>query len=195
MVISSLGTHHADEITLSPETHAQDTIPLSAGNGAIPPTVNQPLTNDPIRRVLDALGIPHILDNGVHHCIFPGGDRRSHMLCWFQLQSDARKIFKLVCTFDALIPQRKWAAALRLCNTYHAESRFGRAFLDFGEGQSEARFFFESQIDVTEAATDAFLKSFIHFNLASAFMFYNMAYEDKALCLTRSKNRKKGGDI
>src|SRR5688500_14935908 len=58
MVVEHLGTNHADEITLSPETHAQDTLPLSAGNGAIPYSATQPLTNDPIRRALDALGIP-----------------------------------------------------------------------------------------------------------------------------------------
>jgi hypothetical protein len=176
MVISSLGTNHADEIILSPETNAQDDLPMIAGNGAMPQPVIEPFTNDPVRRALDALGIPHIRDNDVLHSIIPGGDR-CDLLCWFQLQGDTR-IFKLVCTFDSQIPQRKWATALRLCNSYHAISRFGRAFLDFGEGESDARFFFESQIDMTEAATEAFLKSFIQSNLDSAIMFYKMAYKE-----------------
>jgi hypothetical protein len=189
MVIEHLGTNHADEITLSSETQAQDTFPLTAGNGALPQSVIEPLANDLTRHALDALGIPHIRDNDVHHCIFPGGDHRSDLLCWFRLQGDNRMLFKLVCTFDAQIPQRKWAPALRLCNSYHAVSRFGRAYLDFGENESDARFFFESQIDMTEAATEAFLKSFIESNLASAVMFYRMAYEDKGLSLTHPKKR------
>ena len=190
VLVEKLGTNHADHVMLSSGTNAQDVLPMIAVNGDMPQPVAQPFTNDPLRSALDALGIPHIRDNDVLHSIIPGGAHRSDLLCWFQLHGDTRKLFKLVCTFDAPIPQRKWAAALRLCNTYHTESRFGRAILDFGDGESEPRFFFESQIDVTEAATDAFLKSFIHANLASAVMFYKMAYEDKALSLTRATNRR-----
>jgi hypothetical protein len=36
MVVGKLGTNHADEVTFSPETHAHDTSPLTAGDGAMP---------------------------------------------------------------------------------------------------------------------------------------------------------------
>jgi hypothetical protein len=99
-------------------------------------------------------------------------------------------MFQMLCLFDPRIPKRKWAAALQLCNAYNTEARFGRAVLRMQEGQEEAPLRFEASIDCTDGVSQEFLQTLINSHIASACMFYNMAHEDKALCLTRSKNRR-----
>jgi hypothetical protein len=184
MVISSLGTNHADEITLSPEPIAQDALPMTAGNGAMPQPVIEPFTNELIRRALDALSLPNGRDeDGDWFTVIPGGDGRSHLLCYF---IEARKMFHMICLFDAHIPKRKWGQALTLCNTYHAKLHFGRAFLLTQEGQEDATLRFEAAIDCTAGLSQEFLQTFISSHIASACLFYEMAHEDKALGLTRS---------
>jgi hypothetical protein len=191
MVVEHLGTNHADEVTISPETNAQDTLPLILGTGAMPSTINQPLTNDLIRRALDALSLPNSRDeDGDWFTVIPGGDSRSDLVCFFIAYGESRKMFHLVCMFDAKIPKRKWPVALQLCNAYHADSRFGRAVLSIQEGQEEATLRFDAAIDCTDGVSQEFLQKLITSHIASACMFYNMAHEDKALSLTRPKKRR-----
>jgi hypothetical protein len=191
MVIEHLGTNHADEIPLSPDSNAQDALPMITGNGAMPQPVIEPLTNELTRRALDALGIPNSRDeDGDWFTVIHSGDSRSDLQCFFIVYGENRKLFQLVCLFDARIPKRKWGAALQLCNAYNTEARFGRAFLRIQEGQEEAPLRFDAVIDCTDGVSQQFLQTLINSHLASACMFYNMAHEDKALSLTRSKNHR-----
>jgi hypothetical protein len=191
MVISSLGTNHADEITLSPEANAQDILLLSAGKGAMRQPVIEPLTNDLTRRALDALSLPNSLDeDGDPFAVIPGGDSRSDLHCFFIVFGKNRKMFQVVCLFDARIPKRKWGAAFQLCNAFNTEALFGRAFLSIQEGQEEAPLRFDAVIDCTDGVSQQFLQTLINSHIASACMFYKMAYEDKALSLTRSKHHR-----
>jgi len=191
MVISSLGTNHTDEITLSPETHTQDTLLLTARSSALPQPVIEPLTNDLTRRALDALSLPNSLDeDGDPFAVIPGGGNRSDLVCYFIVNGQSRKMFDVVCLFDAHIPKQKWIAALRLCHTFHENCRFGRAHLRTHEGQEEATLRFDAAIDCTDGVSQEFLQTFISSHIASACMFYKMAYADKALSLTRSKTRR-----
>src|SRR4051812_9908742 len=104
------------------------TTEAAAGDGAMPQPVIEPLTNDLTRRSLDALSLPNSRDeDGDWFTVIPGGDGRSDLVCFFIIYGQNRKMFHLVCMFDAKIPKRKWGAALQLCNAYHAEARFGRA--------------------------------------------------------------------
>src|SRR2546423_1671425 len=97
MVISSLGTNHADEIPLSPRPNAQDVLPMITGNGAIAQPVIEPLTNELTRRALDALGIPNSRDeDGDWFTVIPSGDSRSDLQCFFIVYGENRKMFQLV---------------------------------------------------------------------------------------------------
>lgn len=190
-LIPILGTNHADEITLSPAPNTQDILPTLAENGGIPQPVLEPLTNNLSRRALDALGMPNSRDeDGDWFSVIHGGDGRSDLVCYFIVYGETRKMFQLVCMFDAHIPKRKWGAALQLCNAYHAESHFGRAVLRIQEGQEEATLRFDAAIDCTDGVSQEFLQTLIASHIASACMFYNMAYEGKGLSLTRHTNRR-----
>jgi hypothetical protein len=188
--IPMLGTNHADEVTLSPETNAQDVLPMIAVNGAMPQPVVEPLTNNLTRRALDALSLPNSRDeDGDWFTVIPGRDSRSDLVCYFIVYGETRKIFRLVCLFDAHIHKRKWAAALQLCNTYNTESRFGRAVLSIQEGQEVGTLRFDVSIDCTDGVSHEFLETLISSHIASACMFYRMAHEDNGLSLTPLKNR------
>jgi len=191
MVISSLGTNHADEITLSPETHTHDILPLTAGNGAIPSPGNQPLSNDLIRRALDARPLLNTLDHGDLISIIPSDDGGNDVLCWFLIRGQNRKIFHLVCTFDVKIPRCDWGTALRVCNAFNDHEWFGRAILNIREGQDEAALIFDAAIDCTDGVSQQFLETLITTHLASAFQFYLMAREDEGLPLSHSKKASK----
>jgi hypothetical protein len=169
----------------------QDDFPQIAVNGTMPQPVIEPLTTNLTRRSLDALSLPNSFDeDGDCYTVISGGDGRSDLVCYFIVYGQTRKMFHLVCLFDAKIPKRKWPAALQLCNAYHADSRFGRAVLLIQEGQEEATLRFDTSVDCTEGVTQDFLQTFITSHIASACMFYTMAHEDKALSLTRSKFRR-----
>jgi|RhiMetdeSRZDD1v2_1073273.scaffolds.fasta_scaffold88803_3 hypothetical protein len=191
MVVEHLGTNHADEIPLSPETNAQDTLLLIAGNGDLPQPVIEPLSKNLTRRSLDALSLPNSFDeDGDSYTVLPSGDGRSDLVCYFIVYGETRKMFHLVCLFDAPIPKRKWGAALQLCNAYNTEACFGRAVLRTQEGQELGTLRFDAAMDCTDGISQEFLQTLISSHIASACMFYNMAHEDKALGLTRSKNRR-----
>jgi hypothetical protein len=154
MVISSLGTNHADEITLSPGPIAQDVLPMIAGNGVMAQPVIELLTNELTRRALDAHSIPNSRDeDGDWFTVIPSGDSRSDLQCFFIVYGENRKMFQLLCLFDARIPKRKWGAAFQLCNAYNTEARFGRAFLLIQEGQEEAPLRFAAVIDCTDGVS------------------------------------------
>ena len=162
----------------------------AAGSGALPQPLIEPLTQSLTRRALDALSFPNARDeDGDWFTVIPGREGRSDLVCSFLVHAEPRPWFRLLCLFHAQIPRRKWGQALTLCNTYHATIRFGRAYLETQEGQEDPSLRFEAAIDCTDGLTQQFLQTFISSHIAAACLFYEMAHEDKALGLTRTKTR------
>jgi hypothetical protein len=86
-------------------------------------------------------------------------------------------------------------AALNLCNSYHTQNRFGRAWIDIDEEQAKARLCFDASIDLTRTPCGdvmfGVLKNFYRSSLASAVRLFKMAGEDKGLRPTRLRKCRK----
>jgi hypothetical protein len=191
MVIEHLGSNHADEITLSPETNAQDTLPLTSGNGATPHNAIQPFRDSIIEEALASLPLQFGRDSDNDLCLaIPGKKIPFGMLCWFLIDEHYPQIFTLHCQVCPPIPKSTWTKAVFLCNEYATQYRFGRFQLRIRAEASEATLCFVSQLDLSDGTTVAFLKTFIMSHISSACGFLGEPHVQKLLVPTRSKKRR-----
>jgi Putative bacterial sensory transduction regulator len=147
--------------------------------------VNSPLSQGLITRALDGLRLPYTLDSdgdiltGFSEDQF-GGD----LSIWLLVGGDNKDILRILVTVNRKIPQSKWHPALVMCNEYHQNSRYGRAYLVFqqpDDPEPEPTLCFDSRIPLRDGATEDFLKTFIVANLGDARQLFAMAHREKGL--------------
>ena len=134
------------------------------------------LTNRHIENAFDDLGILHRRDEDDDVFTFiPSGNDDSGLSCWFIADGN---ILQLISSINSSIPKDKWPSILMLCNSFHRESRFGRAVLYIQDDNNEAKLRFEAAIDCSDGINTAFLQTFIVSHLATACTLYSMVQDE-----------------
>jgi hypothetical protein len=186
LVIPTLGGHYADEILSYTFSPTPNTLSQVAGNG-----IMHPLSKPLIERVLDDVELNHRRDHEDDVAsVFSGEGLPGDMICWYLIEGED-DIFRLLCTVDLPVPQEKWGHALLLCNNYHRQCRFGRAYLRIREGQTDAKLSFDASLDLREGVTDSSLQRFIMLSLFAAHVFFEKTREQKLLVPARPPKRSK----
>jgi hypothetical protein len=189
MVIEHLGTNHADEITLSPEAHAHDTLPLTAGNGTIPHNTIQPLTDNLIEAALGSMANCTRQPDGSFSAVIPSTTIPAVLHCSFLRRH--QKIFTLSCQVSPPIPKRKWGEGMCLCHEYHVTQPFGRFFLQpSNTDEPQATLCFDAHLDASDGVTMAFLQTFIISHLCGACGFLLQPPVLKLLSPPRPRKRR-----
>jgi hypothetical protein len=190
MVIEHLGTNHADEITLSPETNAHDTFPLTAGNGAIPHNTIQPLTDNLIEAALGSMANCTRKPDGSFSAVIPSSTIPASLHCSFLRRHQT--IFTLSCEVSPSIPKRKWGEGIYLCHEYHVTQPFGRFFLRPSNAEeTQVTLCFDVHLDAGDGVTVAFLRTFIISHLCGACAFLTEPHVQKLLVSTHTTKQRK----
>ena len=164
VIVERLGTNQVDEVVISPEMTPFDGVPQNGA--AMHTSTKQALSKGLIERCLAGVDLQYGRDHdGDVVTCFSGDGLGGDLIAWFLIVGEKRDIFRLLCMVEHKVPQSKWANALLVCNEYHNTARFGRAYLNIKEDQPEADLYFDSQIDLTEGVTEAYLQTFIMLNL------------------------------
>ena len=176
VVVESLGTNHAEEVV----------------SEAIPHNALEPFTPDLLEEALRSLGVNYMRDQDGDLCTFiPGEGLSCHAVCWFLIDDQCPQICTLYCRVYPAIPKSKWQAALFACNAYHTRYRFGRFYLSIKPEADTARLCFESQLNLSDGSTAAFLKTFILSHLESVCDFLGDSQVQKRLFLAPRKRGSK----
>jgi hypothetical protein len=186
LLIPTLGSHRTDEVLSYAFTPTQNTLPQSAaGNGL------HTLSKALIERNLDEVELNHSRDREDDiYSVFSGEGLPGNMVCCYLLEGEDNDILRLHCTVDLPVPQEKWGQALLMCNDYHSQSRFGKAYLRIKEGEAHARLYFSACIDLSDGVTDDYLQRYIMLSLYAAHVFFEKTRKEKLLVSTRSKKRR-----
>jgi hypothetical protein len=158
------------------------------------PTRTQPATKALIARSLDRTRIDWGLDcDDDPYVVIPSKERpESFLQCWFLLEGQVDKIFRLSCLVQPVIPWKNLAEALILCNQYPERFRFGRLYCQpAAEPEEGITLYFEGQLDVTDGVSEAFLATFIESHVASICAFLAKAFRNKKLFAPPPKPRRK----
>jgi hypothetical protein len=167
--------------------------PIPPGPAPVPPEqpeamrnkANAPLSHELIASALHGLGLKYSCDSdGDFSMRFSGEPFGGALSIWVVVDGESKDILRTFATNYRNIPQSKWQAALVMCNDYHQNNRYGRAYLVFQkpEGQQpEPVLCFESQIALRYGTTEGFLKTFIVATLEGARKVFTMAHGEREL--------------
>jgi Putative bacterial sensory transduction regulator len=149
---------------------------------AMPANCCEPLTDELIQRALDRIGLPYRYDcDGDLYIRIPGGSLEAYLQCWFLIEGETCRLFRLSCLVQPPIPWQNVTDALAACQAFHETFRFGRLLLHADEGRRACNFRFEGQIDVTPGISDALLETYIRSHVASVLAFLAQACRDTRL--------------
>jgi hypothetical protein len=148
----------------------------------MPRTCCEPLADALIIRALDRIGLPYTEDcDGDLYTRIPGGSSDAYLQVWFLREGESAMIFRLSCLVQPPVQSQNVAEAFAACQAFHETFRFGRLFLQAGEGQRSLNFRFEGQLDVTGGISGALLETYIRSHVASVCAFLAQARRDTHL--------------
>ena len=175
-LVAKLATNGADEVV----------------SVAIPHDAVEPFTPDLLEEAVCSIGLKYMRDQDGDLCTFIPSDSVScHAMCWFLIDDQYPQIFTLYCRVYPAIPKSKWQVALFACNAYNTRYRFGRFYLSLKPEADTATLCFESQLDLSDGTTAAFVKTFILSHLANACDFLGDPQVHKQLFLAPRKRGSK----
>jgi hypothetical protein len=187
LVIPTLGGHRADEVLTYAFTATQNTLLQNVTNGAL-----QPLSKARVERNLDAVELNHSRDRDDDpYSVFSGEGLPGNMVCCYLIEGEDNDILRLHCAVDLPVLKEKWGQALLLCNDYHGQSRFGKAYLRMEEGEAHARLYFSACIDLSDGVTDDYLQRYIMLSLYAAHVFFEKTRKAKLFAPAHPRKRSK----
>ena len=175
-LVATLGMNEVDEVM----------------TGDISDNAVQSLSPGLLEEALKSIGLNYMRDQDGDLCIVLPSERiPCTAMCWFLISDQYPSIFRLYCRVAPPIPQSKWQATLFACNEYHMLYRFGRFYLSIKPEADAATLCFESQLNLSDGTTTAFLKTFITFHLESVCDFLGDPQVHKQLFLAPRKRSSK----
>jgi Putative bacterial sensory transduction regulator len=154
-------------------------------------TASPPPKDAYIEHALTSLGIHYWRDDeGTLITVLEHPDTNNTLGCWFLAVGERGKTLQVLCTSVQTLPLSRVPKALKLLNTFHMESRIGRAFLHIDEEHHEARIYYDSLFDRTDGVLHAVLRIFLSASLASAITLLELTEKEK-LYFPQLKNRLK----
>jgi hypothetical protein len=186
-LIPMLGSNQVEEFVLYPKTTIEDVSPTLTDNGVL-----QPLSKVRIEYNLDEVELNHSRDRDDDvFSLFSGEGLPGNMACCYLIEGEDNDILRLHCTVDLPVPQEKWGQALLLCNDYHGQCRFGKAYLRIKEGEAHARLYFSACIDLSDGVTDDYLQRYIMLSLYAAHVFFEKTRKAKLFAPAHPRKRSK----